>query len=153
MYMKIFRWTSIPQAFPKDNEPSLIQNLDFDSLSCRRRSSFKRLRRILQCKAVRHQRFQINQPLGDKRDRLRIGLHIPELELDVDLTEGGVHEWVGLEVLAPDPDDEDGSSKASRLDASISRWWNLVSGTTHVYGRMNGNLHSSALDNKLSLLT
>ena len=65
---------------------------------------------------MRHKWFQIDQPLRHERDRLGVCLHVPELEFEIDLAEGSMHEWILLEVLASNADDEDGASKSSGLD-------------------------------------
>lgn len=86
---------------------SFIQQLDFHRSRRGRRRGFECLLSLLQTEAVCNQRFQVNESLGNERDGFRIGLHIPELEANIDLAERCVQPRPLLEVFAADADDED----------------------------------------------
>lgn len=65
-----------------------------------------------------HQWFEVNQTFLHQCYGLRIGLLVPELELDVDLPVRDMREGVLLEGLASDTNDEDRAAKPGGLGGS-----------------------------------
>lgn len=77
---------------------------------------------------MRHQRLEINHTGSDQRNRLRVDIMVPVLELEVDFLGGHVHERDVLEVFS-DSDHEHGASEAGCLYQSV----NHLSPKTQIY--------------------
>ena len=102
---------------------------------------------------MRYQWLEVNQAFSNKHDRFLIRLSVPKLELNVDLSEGGIHERIFMERLASDSDDKDFAAKSRGLSQNVSNCPLTLAERTHVYSGMYTALHPGALDYKLCFLS